>query len=221
MTHKHDIAFFHPIRGILVELHFTLSHIGLDFYEPTADRCQLLPLCHRPITTLQDDYHLLYLMVHAAVHGWMRLRWLNDIALYVQSNRCSLDNVMMLAKEIRCEHLVEQALILVHDLLGLKHPFLLKIVTQQNKRVRWLVRAAKYFIAMDEEVTEAPAYSKRFIYFHVYSAKIAVSGQKMRAMWCDLFKLDYLFPYMTFPKGLSWMYYVAYPIWVMKYVILG
>ena len=219
MAHFHDMTFVHPTQGLLVELHFSLSHTGLHFYSPTVERCQPMLLCNTAIRTLHDDYHLLYLIVHGANHGWVRLRWLNDIALYILSNQCSLEHVMWLAQEIQCEHLVEQALILVHDCFGIEHHFIQMILQRPHRRAHWLVTAAKRFINKDTEVMFAPVLSSDFFHYRRYCANIVVPKYKMRALWRDLFKIDNLFPYVTFPKKLSFMYYFLYPAWVVRYIL--
>ena len=58
-----------------------------------------------------------------------------------------------------------------------------------------------------------------FFKYRFYLAQLAVRGQKLHAILGDLFKIDELFVYVTFPDKLSFMYYAVYPLWVIKYVL--
>ncbi len=106
LHHKHDMSFYHSQRKILVELHFKISYIDMSFFYPTLSMLQTVFLLHTPISTLMNDYHLLYLMLHGARHAWLRFRWLNDVALFIDSGHCNLLQVLHLAKKINCEHVV-------------------------------------------------------------------------------------------------------------------
>ena len=218
MTHKHDMAFYHPERKQLVELHFRLSYLGMDYFLPTIDMCKTVSLFNTPVLTFEDNYHLLYLMLHGCIHAWIRLRWLNDIALYILSKKCDLKQVMSLAKQIHCEHIVEQSLILVRDLLGVEDIVLSKLIVNPSRRVILITNLAKQFIASDYEMTEGLRNLKMFIKYRYYLMRVAVKRQKINALVGDFFKIDRLFPYIRLPKKLAFMYYFLYLGWVLRVI---
>ena len=77
---------------------------------------------------------------------------------------------------------------------------------------------AQQFISSDYEITDGLSNLNMFFKYRVYLGKLAVRGQKAHALWGDLFKIDMLFPYVTFPRGCSFLYYLAYPVWVMRFI---
>lgn len=220
INHRHDMEFFHPERKIFVEAHFRLDYFGINFVNMTPAVFNPLPFFNHPIITLQDNYHLLYLMIHGAIHAWSRLRWLNDIALYIKSGRCDLNQVIDLSEQIYCGHIVEQALILVQDHFGKEEPRLANLIQAPSKRAIKLARIAQKFIIADYELSEHyPILHRMFFKYRFYIVRLAIQGQKLNAMLGDLFKIDNLFPYVNFPKKLSFMYYMLYPLWVIKIII--
>jgi len=216
MTHKHDVAFYHPQRKILIELHFRLAYFGINFFTQNQVQFKSVLLCNTLVQTLDDDYHLLYLMLHGASHAWVRLRWLNDIVLYIKSNRCSLARVMALAEKIHCTHIVEETLILIRDLFGINS----QLLDNPSARASLLANMAKRFIASDYEFGgSAGMFKKEFFSYRFYLARLAAPGQKINAILGDLFKIDNVFPYVTFPYALRFLYYLVYPLWVVKYIV--
>jgi hypothetical protein len=219
MRNKHDMAFYHPTRHILVELHFRLSYFGLDFFPLSAITYNPIYLFNVPILAPDNDYHLLYLMIHGAIHAWIRLRWLQDIALFINNNQCDLKHVYDLATQIKCQHIVEQALILVNNHFNLTHSTLTQLIQNPSRRGLRLAAIAQQFITADYEMTDGIKNINMFFKYRIYLSKLAVNGQKLRAIVGDLFKIDELFLYFTFPDKISFMYYLIYPLWVIKYVV--
>lgn len=220
IQHKHDIAFYHEDHKIEVELHFRLSYFGINFFSPSPKIFKSTHLLNTPIQTLEDNYHLLYLMIHGAIHGFIRLRWLNDIALYINKNEISLTYILELAKQIHCEHIVVQTLILIRDMLRLETLEIQTILSNPNKRSAKLATFCKSFITDGYELNcGAGVFNKHFYNYRFYLIKLAVKGQRMNAALGDLFKIDNVFPHVTFPVQLKFMYYALYPAWIIKYVI--
>ena len=219
MLHKHDIAFYHPKLQILVELHFRLSYFGLDFFPLQAIALRHIPLLNIPIIAPDDDYHVLYLMIHGAIHAWIRLRWLQDIALFIKNDQCDLNRVYDLATKIKCQHVVIQTLLLVNVYFKLKHPVLLLLIHNPSRRELKLAAIAQQFITADYEMSDGIKNPKMFFKYRAYLANLAVRGQKLHAILGDLFKIDALFLYVKFPNKLSFLYYLLYPLWVVKYIL--
>jgi len=219
MRHKHDMAFYHPEKNMVVELHFRLSYLGLDFFPLTAISLAPISLLNIPILAPEDDYHVLYLMIHGAIHAWIRLRWLQDIALFIKNDQCDLNHVYDLAKQINCQHIVEQTMILVNNLFVMNNPVVTQLIQNSSHRATQLATIAQEFIAADYEMTDGIRNINMFFKYRFYLARLAVHGQKLHAVLGDLFKLDELFVYVTFSDKLSFMYYAIYPLWVIKYVL--
>ena len=217
MQHRHDMAFYHPDKRILIEPHFRLDYFGINFFPWGLLTRKSIRVFNQDIMTLEDNYHLLYLMIHGSIHAWIRLRWLQDIVLFIQSNKCDLNHIMDLAKQIKCEHLVEQTLLIVHDLFPTCRASIASFIQNPSHKSLQLAALAKQFIEGDYEMTDGFRHYKMFFKYRYYLAKLAVKGQKRQAIFGDLFKIDEVFQYATFPDKLAFMYYLVYPLWVIKY----
>lgn len=220
LGHKRDIAFYHEEKKIWVELHFKLEYFGSPFFSPTPQITKAVTLFNCQPLTLKDDYHLLYLMLHASEHAWIRLRWLNDIVLYIKSGQCDLLQVMDLAKMIKCEHIVEQSLLLVQTNFGQNDASLSQLIPNPSKRALKLARTAQSFIEADYELTtEYPIFHKMFFKYRWYLAAQTPAQKKLRVVMNDLFKIDKIFPYVRFSNKYWFMYYLMYPFWILKLLI--
>ena len=213
---KHDIAFYHPERQILVELHFKLNYLTTHFFPFSAVTLKPIDLLGEPVLSLEDHYHFLYLIIHGAIHAWIRLRWLQDIALFIQNKQINLSKIFELAEQIQSVALVEQALILVFNLFKIQavKPW----IEQASLRGQKLANLASLFIQNDYEVSDALKNPKMFMTHRYYLFKLANPGKKIKAISSDFLKIDEVFPYVDFPKSLSFMYYMIYPLWVIRYV---
>ena len=193
----------------------------MDFFPISEVTRTPIKLLNVPVMAPDDDYHVLYLMLHGAIHAWIRLRWLQDIALYIGNNQCDLMRVYDLAKQINCQHIVEQTLILVNDFFKLDNPVLTEFIQKPTHRGTRLATIAHQFIATDYEMIERTKNINMFVKYRIYLARLAVREQKLHAVLGDLFKIDELFVSVTFPNKLSFMYYVIYPLWVIKFIVKG
>ncbi|MFA6303876.1 MAG: nucleotidyltransferase family protein [Legionella sp.] len=221
LEHKRDIALYHEEKKIWVELHFKLEYFGNLFFPPTPQITKAVTLFNCQPLTLKDDYHLLYLMLHASKHAWMRLRWLNDIVLYIKSGQCDLVQVMDLAKVIKCEHIVEQSLLLVQTNFGQNDASLSQLIQNPSKRALKLACTAQSFIEADYELTaEYPIYHKMFFKYRWYFAAQIPAKNKLRVVMNDFFKIDKIFPYVRFSNKCSFMYYLVYPLWILKSFVI-
>ena len=90
VAHQKDFSYEHRGGGIVIDLHWrlfrnpflpanaTLAEVGEEWLMLGADR----------IPTLPAPRLLLYLCVHGALDGWLRLKWLADIAALLRTMRC-------------------------------------------------------------------------------------------------------------------------------------
>jgi hypothetical protein len=218
MTHKHDMAFYHPQKKMLIELHFRLGYFGVNFMPILPKMMTEILIFNTKVSTLHNDYHLLFLMIHGAIHAWMRLRWLYDIVLFIQQKQCDLQRVMTLSRRIGCEHIVQQSLMLSRDLLKCHDEAASRFIEKPSWRVRTLSRLAQDFIKSDYEPDDGVSNIKMFIKYRYYLLLCSVKGQKRRAIWHDLFKIERLFSSVTVPESLSFLYYFIYPGWVVLYI---
>lgn len=216
LAHKRDIKFYHPQHKVQVELHFRLSYFGVDFFPLSSEISKSIKLFDQEILTLKDDYHLLYLMIHGAAHAWSRLRWLYDIALYINAKKCNLNNVVNLATQLGCDYIVEQALIMVDTHFGVNDPLLESLVKKAGKKSKLLAKSGLNFIDSPDEHFDTNIFSKAYFKYHYYLTKIVPWTRKLQVIKEDWIMIENLFYLVRFPKPLTCLYYVIYPFWFIK-----
>ncbi len=219
--HRHDVAFYHPQKKILVELHFKLEYPGINFFSFQDIPLKQLPMGNKSITTLDDDYHLLFLMLHGAIHGWNRLRWLEDIYLFIQLKQGDLARLRQLAMQLQCVHVVEQALLLVTTFFQCESLNLERHLKNTSAQGKSLAAIAQTFITSDYEQIDGLKKPSLFFLYRYYRIKLAPKYKKSTMLFADIFKIYNLFPDFTFSDRFFWLYYLAYPWWIIKYIITG
>ena len=87
MAHQKDFSYEHPGAGVVIDLHWRLfrnsflpanaglAEVGEDWVDLGSER----------IPTLPAPRLLLYLCVHGALDGWLRLKWLADIGALLRT----------------------------------------------------------------------------------------------------------------------------------------
>ena len=216
MKKRHDLVFVHPDRNIIIELHFKLGYQGALFPDPSLETIQTMDMLNEPVLVLTNNHHALYLIVHGATHAWIRLRWLKDIHLFLQLNRCDLEQVLSLAKQIGCAHMVVQCLLLLRDFFD--HESSKPWVENPSPKAKKLYLLAKSLIEANYELADGLKQPLSFFNYRRYLLHLASSGQAWGVLMNDLFKIDEVFPLIKLPECLSPLYYVLYPAWVIRYV---
>jgi Uncharacterised nucleotidyltransferase/Transglutaminase-like superfamily len=121
ISHQKDFSYENPKSGATVDLHWRLfrnpwlpTNAGLE--EAGVAWIQLGP---ESIPTLPLERLFLYLCVHGALDGWLRLKWLADIgALLRRSSSVQLRAIVRAAKEQGVLPEVSAAILLCHQKLG-------------------------------------------------------------------------------------------------------
>jgi hypothetical protein len=87
IAHQKDFSYEHPAAGVVIDLHWrlfrnrflpangSLAEVGVDWVGLGSERMPTLPVSRL----------LLYLCVHGALDGWLRLKWLADIGALLRS----------------------------------------------------------------------------------------------------------------------------------------
>ncbi|HXP08559.1 MAG TPA: nucleotidyltransferase family protein, partial [Acidobacteriaceae bacterium] len=87
IAHQKDFSYEHPATGVVIDLHWRLfrnqflpanaglAEVGMEWVMLDSERIPTLPVSRL----------LLYLCVHGALDGWLRLKWLADIAALLRS----------------------------------------------------------------------------------------------------------------------------------------
>ena len=125
LAHQKDFAYEHPTSGALIDLHWRLyrnawlpANARLEDLEPAW-----VDLGSERIPTLTAPSLLLYLCVHGALDGWLRLKWLADIgALCSNMTPQQIQTARIAASAQQALPQFSAAMLLCHDLLGNEIP---------------------------------------------------------------------------------------------------
>ena len=115
-------VFRHSKKNIYLELHWKHGHGGRLLPMPTESIIKRLKLAGSSVPVLSDEEWLLYLMLHGASHGWFRLRWLIDIAKFIQQGCIDWKKASLLAKNYSMDSILHQSLMLADRLLAVPIP---------------------------------------------------------------------------------------------------
>ncbi|MEA2544071.1 MAG: hypothetical protein QOH35_5437, partial [Acidobacteriaceae bacterium] len=121
VAHQKDFSYGHPLSDLIIDLHWRLfrnpflpanaglTDVGEDWVDVGSER----------IATLAAPRLLLYLCVHGALDGWLRLKWLTDIgALMHAMTPEQLAATVNMATEQHALPQFKAAIFLCQDLLG-------------------------------------------------------------------------------------------------------
>ena len=121
LAHQKDFSYMHPTAGIVIDLHWRLfrnaflpanaglNEVGEDWVDVEGEKIPILPACRS----------LLYLCVHGAFDGWLRLKWLADIGALLHTMTVDeVEATAVAAVEQQALPQLSVALFLCQDLLG-------------------------------------------------------------------------------------------------------
>lgn len=220
INRNHDFEFFNPEKKIQVELMFRVSYLGVDFPNLARLPVSTINISNNPVMTLDDNYHLLLLIVHGAIHAWHRLRWLLDIYLLIEQHKVDLSKLLALSEQFDCRHMVIQCLWLLNKVFNLRNPEIIEQITAINSKDLKLAQLLFEFVVADYELTGGHGLFNRMFYkYRWYLSQITPPKQRWRVIRHDLFKIDKTFKELTLPRGWEFGYYLLYPIYVIKYII--
>jgi|GEM_PF-3330553 len=135
-TTKKDAAYWKKHVPYCLELHWK-THCT-EFIFPALKNMETLP-------QLTDEEHALYLCLHAAKHGWLRMIWLVDIVALVQKKQLDVLRVRALAKTRNITPVVEELILLAEQWLGVRlcSSDMMIAMGERNARLQQRVVSAK------------------------------------------------------------------------------
>lgn len=159
MGNQHHIMLFHKQLQVCVEIHWTLTHET----PLSIKQIQSLVEQHHEETTfmgqrfhvLEPELELIYLMIHGSKHGWMRLKWLDDIAHY-PVDLLNKEKFMQLAGYFGAERIIQQTDMLLRKFYN--RSFFVQVT---NKRFPAILTTFPEYM-MNEPVVENPSLKQTF-----------------------------------------------------------
>jgi hypothetical protein len=154
LAHQKDFSYEQPADGMVIDLHWRLfrnsllpanariEEVGEDWIHFGSERIPTLP----PLRLL------LYLCVHGALDGWLRLKWLTDIgALLHTMTPEQITAAAMAAAEQQALPQFSAAILLCQDLLGYDPQQLAEgCLDRDDRRVAHILRFAKRLLTSNQ-----------------------------------------------------------------------
>ncbi|MEK0315280.1 nucleotidyltransferase domain-containing protein [Cohnella sp. 56] len=116
---RRNDAYYHPEKGIQIELHWRLyANLGKEpTFEELWTRKKTVTFSNMQVHILNQEDLFFYLVIHGAKHAWFRLRWLEDIARLINLG-FDWERTLRMFETYHCSQLAGQALIMTSDLFG-------------------------------------------------------------------------------------------------------
>lgn len=142
-----DLVYLHPETKIRLELHFKLFNNNRLLDLPAISVYQnrtFIKVGTTSIPIMNKTDHQLYLLIHGALSGWFRLKWLCDIPLISQNGEAFLSTRFLTEiKKQKIERIVLQSLWLANQQLDMPISNLIKHSYRDKKISNKLVKLAK------------------------------------------------------------------------------
>jgi hypothetical protein len=157
VAHQKDFSYGHPLSDLIIDLHWRLfrnpflpanaglTDVGEDWVDVGSERIATLPAARL----------LLYLCVHGALDGWLRLKWLTDIgALMNAMTPEQLASTLSMAMEQQALPQFGAAVLLCEELLGQElageHKDLSESLDPTDERVAHTLRFSKRLMTSNQ-----------------------------------------------------------------------
>ena len=154
LAHQKDFSYEHPTTGVVIDLHWRLFRNSFLPANARLDQVgeDWINLASERIPTLPAPRLLLYLCVHGALDGWLRLKWLADIgALLHTMTREQLASAATAAAEQQALAQFSAAILLCQDLLGYDLQTLpAEYLDRNDRRVAHILRFAKSLLTSNQ-----------------------------------------------------------------------
>jgi hypothetical protein len=170
-SQNRQISFAHPQRGTMVEVHWGVLHKMFAFQlegEQLFDAARVE--CRDGITflSLSPEHLLLYLCAHGTKHCWSSLRWLCDLACYVQNVReLDWELCTRLAGSTNCDLVLKHSLLLAQQVLEIALPTEMQRYAGGDAKAQEIAAAASSLLFREDG---EPAYRETLRY-HLAFAK--------------------------------------------------
>ncbi|MBT4640767.1 MAG: nucleotidyltransferase family protein [Deltaproteobacteria bacterium] len=123
LKRNHHHNYKHPHRSVVLELHwkFKANFFGkFNEIEHSNDNSFSIDINNVQVKILNRRDNLLYLCVHGSLHGWFRLRWLQDFVLLSKMmTKEDWKDLWKRAKDQEILHILIQGCVLAHSLFDI------------------------------------------------------------------------------------------------------
>jgi hypothetical protein len=166
---------YHPLSGLIVELHWNWFHNPYLFPLRVSDAlndAQDLTIGNEKIPALRIETTLLYLCCHGAKHAWYRLFWLCDLAHLLQhAQSTDWERMINTATNLGIQRVLAQGIVLSNLLFGGSLPVPVRVFAENEPAVTALVQFNLHVI-MQHRIHWLPRSLKDHILKQQYDFKL-------------------------------------------------
>ena len=123
-SRNRQLAFVNDGRRTVIDLHWGAWHEMFPFQLPVDQlfiSAQVEHFEEISFLSLSPEHLLLYLCAHGTKHCWLNLRWLCDVACYVQTaQKLDWELCIHRAEAANCDLVLKHTLLLAQQVLGLE-----------------------------------------------------------------------------------------------------
>ena len=205
--------YLHSEKKIQIEIHWD---IGYGLPRPALNNLDIIQLLDCSILVLPNEEWLLFLIFHGSGHAWVRLRWLVDVALFIQQGNINWEKINIMAKKSEKISFFYQTLILLNELLNLPVPVYFQ---EDLKRDYLAVKLAN--MALSISLNPLDSLEKTIKHKRKYDAKFRTGWRNNAHHYLQLINphVDDI-RLIALPNLLFPLYYLIRPFtWVKRYYI--
>lgn len=215
LAHQKDFSYEHPSAGVVIDLHWRLfrnpflpSNAGIDEVGTAW-----LNLGTERIATLPTPRLLVYLCVHGALDGWLRLKWLADIgALLHTMSGDELAEAAALAKEQQALPQFSAALLLCRQMLG-PQPAIAGCLDASDRTVDHILRfsealmTSNHFRPVRERIPSSQWFGNEWRMHRSFRYRIDLFLRSLfrPRVWSRFDLPDWLFPFYALLSPVDWL----------------
>lgn len=142
-----ELGWFHPERGIAVDLHWGLAPVQFADAFPEEDTWRdpaTLVLSGQPVPTLAPGLLASFLVLHHTKHNWAWLAWIQDLAMLLRTmDSAAWEQLVRDARERRISRMLRLGCHLVHTLFQLPLPATVAASVRADPKLARLAHAVQ------------------------------------------------------------------------------
>jgi hypothetical protein len=219
IAHQKDFSYEHPTAGVVIDLHWRLfrnqflpanaglTEVGVDW----------VMLDSEPIPTLPVSQLLLYLCIHGALDGWLRLKWLADIAALLGSMTAEqLAATAQAAAQQAALPQLSAAVFLCQEMLGEDGSFPMPAgcLERSDRRVARIVEFGKRLMISNqyrpvrEQISSTQWFLNEFRLHSSWNYRLDLVQRSLfrPRVWRKIDLPDFLFPLYAVLSPLEWFH---------------
>ena len=219
IAHQKDFSYENPENGIAIDLHWRLFRNRRLPFNAGLDDAGLawLQLGPERIPTLPSQPLFLYLCVHGALDGWLRLKWLADIAALLRKmSPEQLSATAQAAAERKILPEFSAAVFLCRQLLGFEqapaqclspvHPAVVRILRLANRLL-----SSNDYCPVRDRISSTTWFMNEFLLHSSATYRLELIERSLfrPRLWRKLSLPDALFPIYALLSPLEWLTFRA------------